>query len=157
MWHKFVLTVRFLWYLVLGCLVCLVLTFIFNDWSLFPQKFYHFQWYHLYLGGTLLCLPIFCLRHPQLFSTDDDFVSYRQKALDHYHQDKASHYRGGRWTTSNVHTDPFEYTSNYTQSYDSSIGVSYSFAKSLFMSAIFLLFAPLFYLGLYLRTHKKSG
>ena len=81
MWHKFVLTVRFLWYPVLGCLVCLVLTFIFNYLSLFPQKFYHFQWYHLYLGGTLLCLPFFRLRHPQLFSTDDDFVSYRQKHL----------------------------------------------------------------------------
>lgn len=152
-----IVSICFRWscYLLFGALALVALLMYLDALVFYPSFAYHFEFYQLYFVITLLLLPFFRLRHPRLFISDDQFVSLRQKALDQHHQDVASHYCGGRWDSSGVRVNPFEYTSPYTQSYDGATDLAYSLAKSFFMSLLFLLFAPLFYLGIliYQKIH----
>lgn len=142
-------------YLLLGCIAFLAILMYIGDLGFYPGFTYHLAPYQIYFALTLLGLPFFRLKHPNLFISSEQFVSLRQKALDQHHQDVASHYRGGRWGSSGVRVNPFEYTSPYTQSFDGATGLAYNFAKSFLMTLLFLFFAPLFYLGswLYRKIH----
>lgn len=138
---------RWLCYFLLGGIALGALLMYLDALVFYPSFAYHFEFYQLYFVITLLLLPFFRLRRPQLFISDDQFVSLRQKALDQHHQDIASHYRSGRWGSNGVRVDPFEYTSPYTQSYDGAAGLAYSLAKSFFMSLLFLLLLRSFILA----------
>lgn len=147
---------RWLCYLLLGGIALGALLMYLDALVFYPSFAYHFEFYQLYFVITLLLLPFFRLRHPYLFISAEQFISLRQKALDQHHQDIASHHRGGRWGSNGVRVNPFEYTSPYTQSYDGATGLAYSLAKSFFMSLLFLLFAPLFYLGIFVHQKIKK-
>lgn len=155
---------RFFWsclawlrYFVMGGLALVAILMYLDALVFYPTFAYHFEFYQLYLALTLILLPFFRRKHPQLFSSNDQFVSLRQKALEQHHQDIALHHRGGRWSSSGVRVNPFEYTSPYTQSFDGSTGLAYGLAKSFFMSLLFLGLAPLFYLGVFLYKQKNNS
>lgn len=105
---------------------------------------------------TACLLPFFRFKFPHYFSSDrsEQFVSYRKRALDLYHQDKATHHPRGRWSTKGVLTDPYEFTNPYTQDYDESLNWIYRLVKPLLLSLLFILFAPLFFLYAWRKTRR---
>lgn len=126
---------------------CLVeILFYIGSITIDPLK-YNFEIYHIYFYLTLILLPFFRISHRSWFVSADDYVSPRQKALEQHHEDIAKQHKGGRWSVSGVRVNPYEYTSPYTMSYDNSLNWVSSFVKSIFVSILFIIFAPLFYLA----------
>lgn len=146
---KFRLLLRFIHYSLIS-LICLA----FILWYHTPTKFALTPLTSYFILMALI-LPFFRLKWPHYFSSGpDNFVSYRKKALDLYHQDKASHHPRGRWSTKGVSTNPYEFTNPYTQDYDASLNWGYHLAKPLLVSLLFILFAPLFFLYAWWQAKK---
>lgn len=118
---------------------------------------YKFNFLDLYFFVTTAVLPFLRLYYNSWFISTENDSSYRGKALDTYHQEMAHQQKDKKWSSNGVYVNPWEYTTPYTQSYDSSLNWVYSIAKCLFMSILFILFAPVFLMViLFQRFRKKS-
>lgn len=136
---------KLLGYFITGLLSFFAIMLYLQNLSLYPFR-YHFEFYDIYFLITMLVLPFFRIAHPSWFKADDEqFVSYKQKALDLYHQDLAQNHKNRKWSSNSVSVNPWEYTTTTTQTYSNAAGWGYSLAKSLFVSTLFIIFAPLFY------------
>ncbi|KRL06621.1 hypothetical protein [Liquorilactobacillus oeni] len=155
MLKNIILILRLLRFFLLGlfCLIC-ILMYV-GALKFFPFK-YKFEYYQIYFFITLITLPFFRNLHNEWFKasdSDDQQKSYKQKALDMYHQDMSQHHKGGKWSTKGVNVNPYEYTSDYTMAYDDMFGWVYDLAKRIFISLIFIVFAPIFFIIIYIKKH----
>ncbi|KRL39009.1 hypothetical protein [Liquorilactobacillus uvarum] len=122
--------------------------------SFYPFK-YKFEFYNIYFFITLILLPFFRITHMSWFkSSDDQFVTYKQRALDMHQQDIAQNHKNRKWSSNGVSVNPWEYTTTTTLTYGNSAGWGYSLAKSLFMSTVFIIFAPIFYFVSFLKSRR---
>ncbi|WP_230913618.1 hypothetical protein [Agrilactobacillus fermenti] len=156
MLKKFYQILKWFGYLVTGVLALMAILVYRYDLSFFPFQ-YQFRLYQLYLFATLMLLPFFRLQHPTWFvSKSDNFESPKKRALDLHHQDMAQHHTDRQWSSNGVSTNPWEYTTADTMTYDESINWAISIVKALFMSILFILAAPVFYLiAILIKQHTN--
>lgn len=141
---KLILTLKIVNSFFLGVLCTVSILLYLEDITVDPLN-YTFKIYHIYFYLTMLLFPIFRVTHEKWFNTSEEYVSPRGKALQQHHDDIANQYKGGRWSTKGVRVNPYEYTTPYTMSYDSSLDWTYALVKKICMSFLFILAAPLFY------------
>jgi hypothetical protein len=146
MMKKLILILKIVSSFLLGALCAVGILPYLRDITIDPLK-YTFKIYHVYFCITMLLLPIFRVTHEKWFNSSEEYVSPRGKALQQHHDDIANQYKGGRWSTKGVRVNPYEYTTPYTLSYDSSLDWIYTVAKKICLSLLFILAAPLFYLA----------
>ncbi|WP_259609885.1 hypothetical protein [Lactiplantibacillus plantarum] len=147
---------KMLGYFFVGAAALVVILFFTKkSFSLYPFK-YDFMASDLYFFSTLLILPFFRLHYNAWFKSDNSqIVTYKQKALDIHHQDKSQHHRDRKWSTNGVSANPWEYTMSETATYGNAAGWGYSLFKSLVMSVLFVLFAPIFFIVLFFKHFSK--
>ncbi|WAD03131.1 hypothetical protein ORR04_13450 (plasmid) [Levilactobacillus brevis] len=147
---------KILGYFCVGVVALIIILFFTKKgFSLYPFK-YDFMASDLYFFTTLLILPFFRIHHNSWFKSDNSqIVTYKQKALDIHHQDRSQHHRGRRWSANGVSANPWEYTMSETATYGNAAGWGYSLFKSLVMSVLFVLFAPVFFIVLFFKCFSK--
>ena len=144
--NKIKLFARLFLYLFFGG-VALICIFFYQESILVNPIKYKFHWYHVYLYINLIILPFFRLRNNYLFIFTNDMIeSPKKRAMDLYHQDMNNHHGNRKWSTKGTGINPYEYTSNYTLSYNEPPSLLVNFVKSFFMSLIFIVLSPIIYI-----------
>ncbi len=155
MMKKLLLVLKMMSSFCLGVLCLIGILLYLRDITIDPFK-YTFRIYHMYFYVTLALLPIFRITHEKWFNSLGEYVSPRGRALQQHHDDIANQYKGGRWSTKGVRVNPYEYTTPYTMSYDSSLDWAYALVKKVCMSFLFIIVAPLFYVvDMFLRKNRQ--
>ena len=137
---------KLLGYFIVGLLSLLIILFYRKGFSLYPWN-YNFKLYDLYFGINLFLLPAFRLTHPSWFKTkSDQIITYKQRALEAHHRDIAQSHTNRKWTVNGVSANPWEYTMSETSTYGNVAGWGYNLLKNLFISLLFIIFSPAFYI-----------
>ena len=137
--------------------ICLLIILLYLGHLDILTLHYKFNFWDLYFFTTTILLPFFRLIYNSWFISTNNNPSYRGKALDTYHQEMSRQQKGQKWSSKGVYVNPWEYTTPYTQSYDSSLNWVYSLAKCLCMSILFIIFAPLFLIVAFVQKIKKDN
>lgn len=154
-----IISLKVLWRWIVYSLVsilCLVIVLLYlRHVSLIS---FHYEFHHedIYFLITAALLPFFRLFYNNWFISTNNTASYRKKALDTYHQEMARQQKNKKWSSNGTYVNPWEYTTPYTQDYDSSLNWVYDLAKSLFISLLFIGFAPIFFVLVIKRRWIKK-
>lgn len=146
---------KWIGYLFSGMLIVLFIFLYFGKITIDPVQ-WNLKFYDTYFLVTLILLPFFRGRHFSWFGSNekDEFVTQKQKALDLYHDDLRTHHKNTIWSSKHSAINPWEYTTISTMTYGNYGNWLYSFVKGFFMSFLFIVFAPFFYVVALVKEYR---